>query len=262
MEVSFERPAELTVSTPAVAATVCHPQNALVPVAAYNDCPRMDQVIMPRLNLVQSTGTLKDQFPQGSIVYAQSLVLFEPPVINLKTSAVEKPGTPPVTITAIKFNPERFIEKVEGGIGGQIFNTEDEVRAAGGTLSYKEWELKKASGLKRFGPMAESLFAIERPDCCADDDSTFIYECDGKKYALALWSLTWTNYTSVAKGTFYTQRAMGCLKNGYPTYSFSLSTRLSPPKNGNRWHQPVLIKNKPSTPAFLEFAASILNSPA
>lgn len=238
-----------------------HPQNALVPVTPCDDRPRMDQVVMPRINLVQSTGQLKDSFPPGAIVYAQSQLLFEAPIFKKDGSVErERPGTPPVVITALKFNPERFIEKVEGGIGGQIVNTEDEVRKCGGTLSYKEYEAKKSSGIKRFGPMADALFAIQRPECCADDDTTFVYEVDGLKYALALWSLAWTSYTSVAKGTFYTQRALGCLRNGYQTYSFSLSTRLSPPRNGNRWHEAVLIKHKPSTPAFLEFAANVIGA--
>lgn len=243
--------------------TVAPPhQDVQVPatIRQVSDAPRFEQIIFPRLNLVQSTGQLKDSFPQGAIVYAQSQVLFEAPVVNLKSGSVEKPGTPPVVITALKFNPERFIEKVEGGIGGQIVNTEDEVRKCGGTLSYKEWEAKKSSGIKRFGPMADALFAIQRPESCADDDTVFVYEVDGLKYALALWSLAWTTYTSVAKGTFYTQRALGCLRNGYQTYSFALSTRLSAPKNGNRWHEAVLIKNKPSTPAFLEFAANVIGA--
>lgn len=269
MTIDFSKTNEV-VTTPVEGVTISyettccapHPQNVQVPAvfSPTSDSIRLDKIVMPRLNLVQSTGQLKDSFPQGAIVYAQSQVLFEAPVVNLKTGAVEKPGTPPVIITALKFNDERFIEKVEGGIGGQIVNTEDEVRAAGGTLSYKEWEAKKSSGIKRFGPMADALFAIQRPERCADDDTTFVYEVDGLKYALALWSLAWTTYTSVAKGTFYTQKALGCLRNGYQTYSFGLSTRLSPPRNGNRWHEAVLIKHKPSTPAFLEFAAAVIGA--
>lgn len=281
MTISFEKRTEV-VTTPVEGVTipcettVCEPAKLVssgnacaiadapqVPavVSQADEAPRRDQIIFPRLNVVQGSGDLKESFPMGAVVYAQSLVLCQPTVINAKTGALEAQGTPPAIITVLKVFPERFVEKVEGGGKGLIVNTEEAVRAAGGTLSFKEWEAKKSSGIKRFGPMADVLFAVERPEAVADDDTVFIYPVDGRKYAVALWSLTWTSYTAVAKGVLYTQKALGCLKNGYNAYSFALSTRIVVDKRtGNTYYVPVMIKHKPSTPAFLEFASEVVTS--
>lgn len=269
MEVSFERP-----TVPVVETAVCHPQNALVPAVAHaqavsaptslvvgDKLPEFKDIILPRLNLVQGTGELKDSFPQGAVVFGQSLVIFTPPIINAKTGSVEKAGSPPAIITVLGFRPDRFLEKVKGGVGGMIVDTEEQVTAAGGTLNYREWEAKQASGMKRFEPLADAVVVIERPETVADDDTVFCYPCDGKKYALAIWGLRGTSYTQAAKGVFFTARAVGCLRAGYPTYSYSLSTRTQS-KNGNTWYVPVCIPCKKSSAEFLAFAASILNSPA
>lgn len=291
-EVSFEKRTEV-VTTPvpgvtiACESTACevipqqvipqqvipHPQNVQVPAVQHEQSqavsapgglvlgdkiPEFKDIILPRLNIVQGTGELKDSFPQGAVVFGQSLVLFAPPIINAKTGMVEKPGTAPVTITVLGFRPTRFSEKVSGGVRGMIVDTEDEVTKAGGTLNYKEWDAKKDAGMKRFEPLADALVVVERPEIVADDDTVFIYPCDGKKYALALWALKGTAYTAAAKGVFFTARAVGCLKGGYPSYSFALSTRQKS-GNGNTWNIPVCLPKAKSTPSFLEFAANILN---
>jgi hypothetical protein len=161
------------------------------------------------------------------------------------------------------FRPTRYVEKVTGGARGLIVNTEDEVRAAGGTLDYKEWNLKKASGMKRFEVLAEALVAIERPEHVADDETVFVYPVtDGdktRKFALALWAMKGTAYTAAAKRVFFTNRAVGCLRKGYPTRSFQLSTRFESFDNGNGAWVPVALPGAESTPGFMEFARAILN---
>lgn len=244
-----------------------HPQQALVPAAALapsglalgDKIPEFNDIILPRLNIIQSTGELKNSFPVGAVVFNQSLVLFAPPIINAKTQTVEKPGTPPAIITVLGFRPTRFCEKVQGGFGGLICNTEAEVTANGGTLNYQEWLAKKASGMKRFEPLADALIAIERPDAVADDETVFNYPCEDKKYTLALWGMRGTSYTAAAKGCFFTARAVGCLRQGYPTYSYALSTRTQS-RDGNTWFLPVCIPHKKSSVEFLAFAASILTA--
>lgn len=277
MEVSFAKievikenvPTPVGDVTVACETTVCHPQNTqvLVPVAQPTSLvigdklPAFSDIILPRLNIVQGTGELKDSFPQGAVVFGQSLVIFTPPIINAKTSNVDKAGSPPAIITVLGFRPTRFLEKVKGGVGGLIVDTEEQVTLAGGTLNYREWEAKQNSGMKRFEPLADAVVVIERPQEVADDDTVFCYPCDGKKYALAIWGMRGTAYTAAAKGVFFTARAVGCLRGGYPTYSYALSTRTQS-KNGNTWYVPVCIPNKKSSTEFLAFAASILNSPA
>lgn len=222
--------------------------------------PTFKDIILPRINIVQGVGLLKDNFPFGSIVFNQQAVLYLPPDIDRQTGNIKRAGTPPVNITVLGFRPTRFAEKVAGGARGSIVDTEDAVRANGGTLDYNEWKLKQNAGMKRFEYLADALIAIERPEAMADDDTIFVYAVDGKKYALAIWGMKGTSYTAAAKRVFFTARAMGCLRTGYPSWNYAVSTR-SEQREGNTYAVPVCLPASKSTPAFLEFVGGILNTP-
>ena len=221
-----------------------------------DELPGFKDVILPRLNIVQNMGQLKDSHPVGAIVFNQRVPLFTPPVV--KNGTVEKSGTPPVNITVLGIVSKRYAEKVSG-IGGLIVNTEDDVRAAGGTLDYKEWELKKASGMRRFEPLADLLVVIRKPENFADEDHTiFGHDVDGSHYVLALWAVKGSAYTAAMKRVFNYERLSGCLKEGYPTCNFSLTTRYETWNNGNSAWIPVCIPNKKNTPKFMEFVHQII----
>lgn len=223
--------------------------------------PTFAEIILPRINLVASVGGLKDSFVPGSFVYDQRVVLYVPPAINVKTSKVEREGTPPVTVTVLGFRATRYVENIKGGGRGLLCNSEAEVRAAGGTLDYQEYKLKEKDGMRRFDYLTEALLAIERPSDVQDDDTVFTFEADGLKYALALYAMKASAYT-VAKRTVFLARSLGCLKGGYPTHSWSLSSRLDPtPDKSSTFWKPVLVPCRKSTPAFLDFAASVLAAP-
>jgi hypothetical protein len=227
--------------------------------------PGFSDIILPRLNIVQGVGLLKDSFPQGSIIYNQDFPLFTlptNPIIDPATGNVlapARPATAPINMTVIGFRPTRFVENVKGGARGIICNTESDVRAAGGTLDYNEFKLKEASGMKRFDTLAEAFVIIRRPEHVKDDDTRFTFLVDGNKYALALWAMKGTAYTHAAKRVFFTARKMGCLqKGGYPSWNYSISTRPET-RNGNTYFVPVCIPNSPNTPQFLAFVRYLLN---
>lgn len=221
--------------------------------------PGFKDIILPRLNIVQGTGELKDSFSQGALVFGQNLEIFRMPIIDKATGNPKVAGTPPVNLTIIGFRPTRFVEKVAGGGRGLLVNTEAEVRSAGGTLDYNEWRLKADSGMKRFETLAEAFVVIKRPEHIADDNTVFTFEVGGSKYALALWSMKGSSYTQCAKKVFFTARKMGCLsKGGYPSWSYSLSTRTDS-FAGNTYYVPVALPCAPSTPEVLEFINSILH---
>jgi hypothetical protein len=223
--------------------------------------PDFGDIILPRINIVQGIGELNKSFPMGAVVFGQATVLFVPPLVNQKTGNLERAGTPAAVITVLGFRPTRFVEKVVGGGRGAIVNTEAEVRAQGGTLDYKEWQLKQAAGMKRFEPLAEAVVVVEKPENVKDDETVFIYDVAGKKYALGLWAMKGTSYTSAAKRVFFTARAIGALRRGgYPTWSYNLTTRLETYGTNACWI-PICTPNLHSTPEFLAFAASILNAP-
>lgn len=268
MEVSFDKTNSTAVpvtehvpARPVIDSTVpaTRPTNAL---GLTDHVPGISEIILPRINLVQGVGGLKDSFQVGAIVHNQTTVLYTPPVINVKTSTIEKAGTAPLVITVLNFRKTQFTEKVAGGARGLLCNTEVEVRAAGGTIDYKEWALKQKDGMKRFEYLATALIAIERPEIAADDDTIFVYPVDGKKYALALWGMKGSAYTRAAKAVFFTARNLGCLRAGYPAHSFNLTTRLEPtPDKVSTYIVPVALPNKKNSPEFLAWVCTVLEAP-
>lgn len=242
---------------PAVVSVPAAGPLALVP--EHGDrVPGLKEIKLPRLNIVHNTGLLKDTFSPGEIVYNQTTVLFTPPEIS-HSGKVEREGTPPIDLVVLHFFPTRYVEKVVpyNSRRGRIFNTEADVKTAGGTVSYEENKLKPNVPL--FEYMADAFVAIRRPEHCADDDTVFVYQVGDHKYALGLWSMKGSAYT-VAKTAFFTPLKMGCLKKGgYRSYHFAVSTFEKPFGTGNKTWVPVCIPTKPTDAAFLAFAAEILN---
>lgn len=221
--------------------------------------PDFGDVILPRLNIAQGIGDLGKTFDPGSICFDQRVLLFSPPIIDVAQGTITKPALPPVSIVCIGFRPTRYVEKVEGGGKGLMFDTEEQVKNAGGTLDYREYELKKKDGMKRFEALAEALIAIQRPEHIADDGTVFVYDVEGKKYAIALWAIKGTAYTAACKKTLFMQRACGYLNGGYPTRELFLTARWTKFDNGNGAWTPVMLPGKATSPAFLAWVAGIIN---
>lgn len=247
------------VATPAAPAqAVVRTNTGGIPLG--DDLPGFDEVLFPRLNLVHNMGALKDTFTPGEIVFDKRTILFSPPVIDKQSKAVITPASPPANITVIGIIWKKFSEKVEGGTGGQVCNTEAEVRAAGGTLDYNEWKMKKADGMKRFENTNDMLIAIRRPDHIKDDDTIFTFEIGaGKKYAIGKWQVKGSAYTAAFKSVLAHARLAGILRAGYPTFSYSLTTVLRTVTGFPPFWVPVLIPAEKSTPEFLEFVKQIVN---
>lgn len=224
--------------------------------------PSFEDIIIPRLNIVQNMGELKDTFELGSLIYDQNTVLFVPPKQD-KAGAVVRQATPPVNMVVLGFRPTRYVEKTSGGARGLIVSTPAEVTANGGTTDYKEWKLKEKAGMKLFQPLADALVAIERPESVADDDTVFLYEVEGKKYTLALWGMKGAVYTAAAKKVFFTARRMGVLaKGGYPSFGYAVTTKLESWQTGNQAWVPVCVPTKATSPAFLAWVKGVLDPQA
>ncbi len=228
--------------------------------------PELGDLIIPRINIVQNLGELGKSFPVGCLIYGQTTCIFNPPTAPVGQTP-GKPASPPVEMVVLGFKPVktpdgpkayRFVEKVAGGGRGLICNTEADVVAAGGTLAYKEWQLKKESGVKYFVPLAECMVAIKRPAHLADDDTIFVYEIDGAKYAIGLWSFKATSYTEGCKKTLFPARQMGFLIGGYPSRSVFVSTRLAKYGTNTEAWVPVILPGPKSTPELLNFAAEVI----
>lgn len=259
-----------TVATPVEGVTIECPNTSVAPLPTNtalaapsglvlgDKLPDFRDIILPRLNLVHNIGSLKDTFIPGSVAFDRKLVVFVPPDVDKATGTVKRASTPPAIITVLGFRPTRFVEKVEGGGRSIIVPDEEQVRAHGGTTDYQEWQLKKASGMAYYQPLADAVVAVQRPDAVADDGTVFVYEVDGHKIALGLWSMKGSSYTAAAKRVFFTARAVGCLRaGGYPSWSYALTTRVET-LNGNPTWVPVCTPNARSTPAMIDFVKSII----
>ncbi len=220
-----------------------------------------EDVILPRLNLVQKVGDLSNIFTPGEIVLNQASCIHEP--ANKDKS---KPGTGPLNIVILGFRKRQFVEKVEGGEMGLLLNSEAEIEKNRGTLDYKEWDNSvresKVPGsvvkpLRYFQKLATAVALVECPKHLTATDSDHIlfpYECEGRFYALVLWGMKGTAYTHGAKKIF-THRKLGHLRGGYLKQGYTLTTELKP-FGSNYAYVPLLGVGAKTTPAFEAFLRS------
>lgn len=219
-----------------------------------------EDIILPRINIVQKVGDLSEIFTPGEIVLKQSLVIHSPgkPAVG-NVAAV--PGTPPLTLIVLGFKKTQFAEKVAGGAQGILAHTEQEVAKHGGTLDYKEWEASTktpgAKPLRLFQRLATALVLVEKPAHIADEEHIeFPYDCEGKYYALVLWSMKGTAYTHAAKQMF-TARKIGHLRAGYNKSAWTLTTKSE--KFGDNYAFVPVVKVAGKTSGdFQKFALTVL----
>jgi len=228
-----------------------------------DDLPGFKDVMLPRMNLVYAVGELGKTFPVGSIVFKKDTILYSPAVIDAGAGTITKAALPPVVLYVIGVVSKRFSEKIEGGIGGDTVDTEAEVRAAGGTINYKEWELKRDEGMRRFEPLWQLLVAIEKPAHLADDGTVFGFDIGNRKMTVGYWDCKGSCFTQAVKGVFNLHRVTGVLRGGYYTHSFKVSTKISPfkTKKGNfSAPVPVCTPFEKTSPEVLEFIRSIVQA--
>jgi len=231
-----------------------------------------EDVILPRINIVQNVGDLSAIFGKGEIVLNQQLVIHEPAVTGHPDPSKNKPGTGPLILTVLGFRRRQFTEKVSGGKLGMLLNTEEEVARNNGTLDYKEWkasvdavEAAKTTGAavppakRRFERLATALILIEKPAALPDPDNiNFPYEFGGKFYALTLWSMKGTAYTHAAKKIFTAKKIGHLKKTGYVGQAWSLTTESETFENGNAAFVPKIAPAAKNSDEFRKFAMDVI----
>lgn len=214
-----------------------------------------DDIILDRINPVQRVGELSEIFSPGEIVLNKTAVVHVPD--NKDKNIV---GSGPLVFIPIGMKRLQYVEKVVGGGRGAFVNAEQEVVAAGGTLNWGEWKASLGTPNKKkyFEKYATFLLLIERPVSLLPDEShqIFGHEVEGKFYAVCLLGCKGTWFSGLAK-PLMTQRRMGFLKAGYPTFSFGLTTESKAFANDdggkNFAHVPVLINGPRTTPALQDY---------
>lgn len=217
-----------------------------------------EDIILPRINIVQKVGDLSEIFTPGEIVLKQALVVYSPPKGETK-------GTAPLNVTVIGFKKTQYAEKVAGGKQGILAHTEAEIAKHGGTLDYKEWDASVAENkvnpqvrpLRLFQRLATALCLVEKPEFLPDVDHVeFPYENEGKYFALVFWSMKGTAYTHAAK-TMFTARKIGHLRSGYNKQSWSLTTKVE--KFGENYAAvPVVKPGAKTSESFQKFVLDVM----
>lgn len=211
-----------------------------------------EDIRLPRINIVQKVGELSEAFTAGEIVLDQSHVLWSLPKQGEKKS-------PPLNMVVIGFKRTVFIEKVEGGKMGLTCRTREDVVKCGGTLDYKEWEesvkQNKANpavkALRRFDNMTTALVLIEQPASVPDENHViFPYECNGKYYVMAFFTMKSSAYNAGAKAifTFRKQKSITNPKVSYADNYFTLETEMKKFGTGNTTPIPDIRPAAPTTP--------------
>lgn len=257
-EPSVSKPAEAAAAAPA---EVSHPVPATVPrnnaPAVYSDDDNigLDEIVLPRINLVQGIGDLSTIFEKGEIVLNKELVIYTPGGKDTEKSES-------LDITIVGFRPTQWTEKIAGGAMGRLFASPAEVVAVGGTTSYDTWQAatKAKKDVPYFEPLATALVLIRKPAFVEDEDGAYFGEVFGEHhYTLALWSMKGGAYTNGAK-VLKTARKIRHLRSGYATYSWKLDTLLKKYPNGNSAYIPSLKPGEKHGPEFAAFLANALGA--
>lgn len=204
--------------------------------AAPTNLDRSD-IILPRVNLVQKSGKLCDDFQPGSFLLEKQAIL-------------AKPGA---DFTAVVLGTDKYYqEKVEYGSDefGRRANSEGEVRQMGGTTTYG------VADKPYFQNVADLLLAVKAPEGLPEDQlDLFPFPYEDGHYAVAVYTVAASAYTSLAKRIF--TDSLYTLKAGLHLGEYKLKSELK--RNAqNSWYIPTAsMPRKYNDAAKAEFFESL-----
>jgi hypothetical protein len=186
----------------------------------------------PRLNLVQKSGKLGDEFTPGTFVYDKSFVLTD--------------GKVPFLGTVLRFK-KYYQQKLAFGESQEApkkFDTAAEVKANGGQVS-------SYNGDNYYQDTADILFAIEAPEGLDEDNLAFFpYVHDSKNYGLAVYTVTSSGFTSIGKRIITDGTLL--LREGLWQGQYKVTSERRTSAQ-NSWFVPVAGFDKKHTPEAAEF---------
>lgn len=211
---SSEAPIDVTAEI-----VVAEPKPVAIAQARPTSKIRRSDILIPRINLVQKTGKLCDDFAPGTFLFEKQVVL-------------AKPGE---TFSAVVLADDKYFqEKVEWGSTefGRRAEDEEEVRKLGGSVTYG------VTDKPYFQAAADFLVAVQAPaDATQEQLNLFAFlGPDGKHYALAAYTVASSAYTSLAKRIFTDK--LFTLKDGLHLAEYAIKSEVKR-YGANSWYVPV-----------------------
>jgi hypothetical protein len=172
---------------------------------------------LPRLNLVQRTGDLPDRFDFGSFVINKEVSLGK--TVEFIALSIKK-----------QYQEKRPYGDTERGA---IYDTAEQVREAGGSLGYADYQFSELAHIFLLVKMPEGL--EDSPDAASVVD-LFMYEIDGARYAPVIYSVGRSSYTSLAKALLTARQFM--LRKGLWTGRWTMTSKVDKGPKGT-WVTPL-----------------------
>ena len=198
-------------------------------------------MVVPSLKLAAKMGELGELFIPGSLVLNQEYALY-----GARTDDRTNPKEDPVWLTVLHAK-KSYYERTEYGSDtvAKTADTMDEMLEQGGSL---DWGAKGEK--PTWNPKLTCTVIIR-----GDDEAYFPFEFDGKKYALARWSLQSISAYRAAAKQILTAAALN-LRAGLEYGSWGLTSTLK--KSGtNSFHVPVLTTGEKNDEKFATWAREL-----
>jgi hypothetical protein len=195
-------------------------------------------VRLPRLNLVARTGDLAELFDPGSYVLNKEIKL-------------SKGGEELLTLVVLRLR-KQYQEALPFGDPEtpRVFETAEEVRANGGTVSYG-----KGPGI--FAEIAHLELLIRKPESLPTEaEPQFFFESEGHLWTHCVFTVGGTAYGQVAK-PIISARMNHLRDTGLVGGLWTLGSFLKK-ANGNAWFTPVLKTAGKTSDQFRQDVASSL----
>lgn len=191
---------------------------------------------IPKMNLVNKTGELSNQFSPGSFIYNREVLLGDG----------KKPAT--ITITRIaKF----YLQDVPYGSGEmpKNFTSIRDVRAAGGALA---GDPDVEEGTDTYSEAMTCIVLVKSP---VKEHPLFPFSFNNEHYALAQWLLTKSAYKATGRKLFTDSQL--ALREGIDTAAYELTSSLRT-NSAASWYVPTVKLATRHTPEFVEFVRSLV----